>query len=150
MDGALQAVAMGYLLEQPADHHPWLPFNIERVKIFNSHPDGQAKAYFTYLNNGAFLYGDVSVFDRDENLLVDIKNVCFRRKEIEGRAAVPVVAVKKSAPPAKSSAVLREKAKNYVLKWFDESFGWNELDEKAGFFDLGLSSLQVGDFPILS
>ncbi|PIC18413.1 hypothetical protein B9Z55_024314 [Caenorhabditis nigoni] len=145
IDGTLQALVGCYFFENPTDYSPFVPFTVEKLFIANGAiSQKQLHTILTYDSLDNFITGSATVYDVLGNVILHISNVTFKRLD------------KQSAPSTTSKTVdtskitkrvenenLKRESKNMLHLWFEENFGWTDIDNTTGFFDLGLTSIQA-------
>ncbi|CAB3410353.1 unnamed protein product [Caenorhabditis bovis] len=142
IDGTLQAIVMSYMFENPEDESPFVPFTIDRITIINDNLAGkQLHTSLTYSNTDVFITGNATVYDQDHNVIIHIENVTFKR--LNPKSAPTSVVKSAIIKSGKQNEEARKEARKHLHNWFEENFGWTEIDDTVGFFDLGLTSIQA-------
>uniref|UniRef100_A0A1I7TJV5 Fatty acid synthase n=1 Tax=Caenorhabditis tropicalis TaxID=1561998 RepID=A0A1I7TJV5_9PELO len=145
IDGTLQAIVGCYFFENPQDNSPFVPFTIDKLSIVNGDvSQKQLHTVLTYDSSENFITGDATVYDVFGNVILHISNVTFKR--LNGQSAPSITS--KTVDTSKLSKKvenedLKRESKNMLHLWFDENFGWTDIDNTTGFFDLGLTSIQA-------
>lgn len=145
LDGTLQAIVMCYYLENQHDHSPFVPFTIDKITIFNG--DIALKQLHTVLRYDSsenFITGNATVYDYSGNAILHIENVTFKRLNSQSAPSVvsKTVNTSKIRKGVENEQAKRE-SRNMLHVWFEENFGWTDIDDTTGFFDLGLTSIQA-------
>ncbi|CAI2357108.1 unnamed protein product [Caenorhabditis sp. 36 PRJEB53466] len=145
IDGTLQAIVMCYFLENVHDYSAFVPFTIDKISIVHSViSEKLLHAVLTYDSSENFITGDATVYDNQGNVVLHIANVTFKR--LTGQSAPSVssktVNTSKIRKSVENEEAKRE-ARNMLHLWFEENFGWTDIDDTTGFFDLGLTSIQA-------
>ncbi|CAI5454553.1 unnamed protein product [Caenorhabditis angaria] len=142
IDGTLQAIVSAFYFENLEDESPYLPFTIDKITIYDDNLAGRIlRTVLTYQSSESFVTGNATVYDDEKNIILHIENVSFKR----------LFAVKASSevsrPTIKSKSgeneTAKREARNMLLIWFEDNFGWTDIDDTVGFFDLGLTSIQA-------
>uniref|UniRef100_A0A8R1DEI4 Fatty acid synthase n=1 Tax=Caenorhabditis japonica TaxID=281687 RepID=A0A8R1DEI4_CAEJA len=147
IDGALQAIVGCYFFENSHDNSPFVPFTIDKLAIFTDDlAHKQLHTILTYDSTGNFITGDATVYDDSGNTVLHIANATFKRLNSNGQSANSIVS--KSVNTLKlrkgvENEQAKQEARNMLHLWFEENFGWTDLDDTTGFFDFGLSSIQA-------
>ncbi|EGT30644.1 hypothetical protein CAEBREN_18080 [Caenorhabditis brenneri] len=146
IDGTLQAIVGCYFFENPQDQSPFVPFTIDKLFIANGNiSQKQLYTILTYDSTDNFITGDATVYDVFGNVILHISNVTFKR--LNGQTAPSIVASKTVDTSKITKKIenedLKRESKNMLHVWFDENFGWTDIDNTTGFFDLGLTSIQA-------
>ncbi|EFO82999.1 hypothetical protein CRE_00725 [Caenorhabditis remanei] len=145
IDGTLQAIVGGYFFENPHDQSPFVPFTIDKLSIVTGDiAQKQLHTVFTYDSSENFITGNATVYDVFGNVILHISNVTFKRLNGQSAPSISSKTVDTSKITKKiENEDLKRASKNMLHLWFEENFGWTDIDNTTGFFDLGLTSIQA-------
>ncbi|NP_001317900.1 Fatty acid synthase [Caenorhabditis elegans] len=145
IDGTLQAIVGCYFFENTNDNSPFVPFTIDQLSILNGDiSQKQLHAVLKYDSSGNFINGDATVYDALGNIILHISNVTFKRLNGQSAPSLTSKTVDSSKITKKVENEDQKRAsKNMLHVWFEENFGWTDIDNTTGFFDLGLTSIQA-------
>ncbi|UMM41728.1 hypothetical protein L5515_017863 [Caenorhabditis briggsae] len=145
IDGTLQAIVGCYFFENPNDHSPFVPFTVDKCFIANGEvSQKQLHTILTYDSSDNFITGSATVYDMLGNVILHISNVTFKRLDKQS----PLSTTSKTVDTSKitkrvENENLKRESKNMLHLWFEDNFGWTDIDNTTGFFDLGLTSIQA-------
>ncbi|CAD6194340.1 unnamed protein product [Caenorhabditis auriculariae] len=146
IDGALQAMVLGYLIENSDDRSPFVPLSIDKITIVNDDLKGkELKSSFNFSFTELIINGTTTVYDETNKPILHIENVSF--KKLVASAAVGSLTNRSTTSAKRRSTKVNEAAKNIAKKllvdWFEDNYSWTDIDVTAGLFDLGLTSLHA-------